>query len=77
MCYHFARRKQLSFPPYERMKALFPGAASVNSERLIKAMEPIIQTASFVIERIIQGGIKISESAGTVAAKLSLYIHVF
>lgn len=51
------------------MKALYPESSTTDSQKLIKAMEPIIQTASYVVEQIIQGGIEISNlNNGTVTA---------
>ena len=71
-------QRNISFPPYERMKALYPEAHATNSQRLIKAMEPIIQTASYVMEQIIQGGIEISDlkNGTTLAAKVACIIHL-
>jgi hypothetical protein len=46
------------------MKLLDPDPPTVDTQLLVKAMEPIVQTSHYIMEQIIAGGIKISETEG-------------
>lgn len=59
--------KTFSFPPYERlMTSYFPDgiAASVKYSKLLDAMAPILQTSAFMLEQVVSGSIKVTQSTG-------------
>ena len=55
---------KLSFPPYERMKALHCPDSGVTYTKLVDSMLPIIQTSTAVLEQVVSGSIKVSHSTG-------------
>lgn len=59
------------------MKLLDPDASIVDSTNLVKAMEPIMQTSSYMMEQIIQGGISISETAGNISIHSCIHTKLF
>jgi hypothetical protein len=62
-------QKKLSCPPFERLKAVYfkDGLpATINYSKFIDSMAPILQTSSYMLERVIAGSLQVSQSDGKI-----------
>ena len=74
------KRSKLSFPPYERLKtSFFPDgiANGIKTSKFVDAMAPILKTSAYMLEEVISGSIKVSQSEGKLSNFNFNFIYIY